>query len=1109
MKIKIRKLIHFGTHYLMILVYLFAFSISSVHANTNQNPDLITVSGVISDESGESLIGVSIRVKGKESIGTVSDLDGNYTLKNVPTDAVLIFSYISMEKIEVNVSGRAQIDVVMGDNTVGLEQVVVTAFATQKRINVTGAISTISGKDIVSTPVANISNALIGNTPGVSGLQTSGEPGRNAATIRIRGIATYGDATPLVVIDGVEQSAEQAFAELNSIDSNEILGISVLKDASSTAVYGIRAANGVIIVTTKRGSSGKPVISFSSNYGVTKATNLQHNLSSHDWAYMRNEAIDHEILSYANAASNTIYKYSEDDLWKFQNNRDFTPAEVEAMNLTPSQKQMLLNSPALYYGSSDLYKDQFNEYGPQTQTNLNISGGTERLKYFASLGYFSQEGITRSDKYYGVNTQSSYERYNFRSNFDVDVLRNLKISVGISGQMGTAKGPGTNDDPYDLGGRYKQIMQYVYDGNPMTAPGIIDNHLISDYAGIAGSVQNPLARKTNSQIGAQNAVYNLLTSGTGIIDNTLLNSTIKVEHELDYLLKNLKLRGTVNYQDNYNRVTRMNPAFPSYTVQRNIDNPNILEFFGGSIGQDSFDQWGCSNWNKLYLDGGLDWSGFFGLHHVSALFLGKASKYYMPWDSNNTNTPSGVIGLVGRVTYNYDDRYMVEMNIGYNGTEQFRKGKRFGYFPAYSIGWVPTAEAFFPKNKWLTFTKIRASYGEVGNDRLGRDRRYLYLPNTYNLNQGGYWWGNAGNAVSDYYAGVAEGTLGNPNVTWEKAKKADIGVEMKFLKDRLSFVYDYFSEERNDILTTLGIIPGIYGVEGDKVPPANIGQTSNKGYEIVLGWADKIQNVGYYIEGNMSYSKNKIIYRAEAPNPYYWMNRTGFSIGQRFGLKNDGLFNTVEELANRPYNNYTSNKATLGDIRYVDLNGDGIINNEDVAPIGFPNFPQYHYGIKVGVDYKGFDVKALFNGTANGSYYVGAGMSMPYYKYAGNAWQWQYDGRWTPEKYAAGGEITYPRSVFNGTTSDNNFLNVTSDYWMYSNDYFKLKNIEIGYTFSSGKKFMKRAGISRLRVYLNGNNLITFQNAMKELGIDPETTDGSTYIYPLTRVFNVGFNVQF
>ena len=1120
MKYKIRKLSHFLSHYLLTAVLAGLSGISPGHAQSNQDTRPITVSGIVTDKSGETLIGVSVSVKEIKTLGTVTDLDGRYTLSNVPANATLIFSYVGMSTSEIRIAGKENINVVMSEGSIGLEQVVVTAFATQKRINVTGAISTLSGRELVATPVANITNALIGNTPGVIVLQVSGEPGRNAATIRIRGIATYGDNTPLIVIDGVEQSAEQAFMELNSMDPNEILGISVLKDASSTAVYGIRAANGVIIVTTKRGTSGKPVISFSSNYGLTKATNLQHNLSSYDWAYMRNEAIDHEIRSYTNAASNVIYKYNADDLWKFQNKRDFTPDEVAAMtHLSPAQQAALLDSPALYYGSHDLYGEQFGGYGPQAQFNLNISGGTDRMKYFTSIGYFSQTGITNAIKYYGSNTQSSYERYNFRSNFDINVLSNLKISISLAGQTGSATGPGTGSssddfDPYDLSARYKQIMQYVYDCNPTMAPGILDNHLIRDFAGTPGTIQNPIALKTRSQIGSQNAVYNLLTSGTGIIDNTLLNTTIKVEHELDCLLKNLQLRGTVNYQDNYNRITRINPSIPSYTVQRNLEDPNRLEYFGGSIYQDSFYQRGYSNWNKLYVDAGLDWSNDFGLHNLSVLVLGKASKYYMPWDSNNTNTPSGVLGLVGRITYNYNECYLLELNIGYNGTEQFRKGMRFGFFPAYSAGWVPTNEKFFPQNPWLSFAKIRASYGEVGNDRLGsrNSRRYLYLPNTYILNQNGYWWGNTGNTVSDYYAGVAEGTLGNPNVTWEKAKKADAGVELKFFTDRLSFVYDYFTEKRDDILTTLGIIPGIYGVAENKVPPANVGKTTNKGYELVLGWNDRIRKFGYSIEGNLNYSKNKIIYRAEAPNPYFWMNETGFGIGQRFGLKSDGLFNTVEELANRPYNNYTSNKATLGDIRYIDLNGDGVINHEDVAPIGYPNFPLYHFGIKLGFDLKGLDVRALFSGTAQGSYYANWGLTIPYFKNAGNAWQWQYDGRWTPEKYAAGETITYPRALFSGTASDNNYL--TSDYWMYSNDHIKLKNLEIGYTFPANRKFMQRVGISSLRIYVNGNNLLTSRSEVGALGIDPETVNpendtGNAYVYPLTRIFNMGFNIQF
>lgn len=1066
----------------------------------------ITVTGVVRDTHGEALPGVAVYVKNGQN-ATITNIDGVYVLSKVSSDAVVVFSFVGMQTQEIQVKGRTKMDVTLIEATVDIEEVVVTAFAKQKRVNVTGAISTVSGKDIMAAPVANITNALVGNTPGVSGLQTSGEPGRNATNIRIRGISTYGNSAPLIVIDGVEQPAEQAFSELNAMDPNEILGISILKDASSTAVYGIRSANGVIIVTTKRGSEGRPVISFSANYGFTKASNMQRNLSSYDWASMRNEAIQHEINSNASAAGLANNLYSATDLWKFQNGRDYTPDEIAALPLSDVQKSRLANSPALYYGSKDLYGDMFGAYAPQAQVNVSISGGTERVKYYTSFGYFSQDGINKDVSYHGTSTGSQYQRYNFRSNFDIKLAKNLRVSLNLAGQFGTTQGPGNSSDPFDMTSRYTQLMQFVYESNPFMSPGVVDGHLIKNFAGVAGSAQNPLAVKTNSQIGDQNAVYNLLTSGSSEIYNSLLDNTLKVEYDLNFLLKGLKIHGTVNYQDDYSRVVTRTPALPIYYAQRNPTDPSKIDFFGGEVYSDNFQSTGTRNWNKLYIDAGIDWSESFNKHNITALALYKASKYYMPYDTNNTNTPSGIVGLVGRVTYNYDDRYMAEFNVGYNGTEQFAKGKRFGLFPAYSIGWVPTNEAFFPENKYLTFLKFRLSYGEVGNDQLGNNRRYLYLPNTYLLNQGGYWWGSVSNTPGDYYNGVIEGTLGNPNITWEKAKKYDIGIEARFFGDRLSVMYDWFKEKRTDILTTLGTIPGIYGVDPSKVPPGNVGRTKNEGFELVVGWNDRIGKVGYSIEGNLSHARNVIEYKAEAPNPYYWMNETGYSIGQRFGYKSDGLYNTLEELANRPYVNDASNQVSLGDIRYVDLNGDGVINNKDMAPIGYPNFPEYHYGIKLGLNYRGFDVNMLFSGTANGSFYVDSKMATPYFKNAGNAWQWMYDGRWTAERYAAGENITYPRATYNATPNHNNFL--VSDYWMKSNNFFKLKNIEIGYTFADNLNWLKKAHISSLRVYLNGNNLITFKNEMKDMGIDPETTDGTSYIFPLTRVFNLGVNVKF
>lgn len=1065
-----------------------------------------TVSGVVSDDTGEPLFGAFVVEKGTTN-GASTDFDGKFELTVSSSNAVLEFQFIGFKTLEIPVGNQTTFVVQMMPDENLMEEVVVTAFATQKKINVTGAISAVNGNDLVAAPVANISNALLGNTPGVSGLQTSGEPGRNEANIFVRGVSTYGESTPLIIIDGVEQASEQAFAAFNSMDANEIASISVLKDASSTAVYGVRGANGVIIVTTKRGNVGKPTISASANFGLTAASQLQEGTTAYEYALFRNEAIRNEQKSYAgyDGLSNNIF--DEYDLWKFKNNRDFTPQEVDAMTqLTPEQKEQLKNTPALYYASRNLYKEQFNRVAPQYQANVNISGGTDRVKYFVSFGYFRQEGITNAVEYYGSETGSTFNRYNFRSNFDINITDNLKITVNSAGQFGETTGPGNSADPYNISERYKIIMQYIYDSNPFISPGIIDGKLISGFAGTTSLIQNPLATKIDSKIGMQNALYNLLQSGSGTIFNSLLDNSIKLDHKMDYIHPNLRAYATVSYQDNYNRYVKFTPSIPSYTVQRSIANPNVLEFFGGSMGAGSFSSYGYSNWNKLYMDAGVDWHESYDKHNISALLLGKASRYTMPGDSYHV--PSGIMGFVGRITYNYDDRYMFEVNAGYNGTEQFAEGKRFGFFPAISGGWVPTLEKWFPENDIVTFIKIRGSYGEVGNDRLGGTRRYYYLPNTYNLNQGGYYLGTSnGSNKNPYFYGATEGVLGNPDITWERSRKYDIGVETKFFKNRLSADFDYFYEKRDNILTTLGIIPGIYGVPGNAVPPANVGITENQGYELVLNWSDTVGDLTYTIGGDVSWTRNKIIYKAEANNPHPWMNATGHAIGQRFGLVSDGLFNTQEELANRPYNTFTSNLATLGDIRYKDLDGDGLINQNDKAPIGFPNYAQYHFNLKLHLAYKGFDLRLLFTGSANGSYYLNSGYTMPFFKNAGNAWLWQYEGRWTPEKYAAGENITYPRATYSPTTAHNNYLQ--SDYWMVSTNHFKLKNIELGYTFNVDRGFLSQLQVQSLRVFMTANNVYTFKNALTPYGIDPETTDGSAYVYPLTRVVTFGLNLRF
>jgi|GEM_PF-8135 len=1090
---------------------------SSIIDNTEKAmPPDRTVKGTVLDEKGNPIQGVTVTVKNGTS-KDITDKNGKFSIKVGDKETTLVFSSVQYTPVEKIIGESTVLNITLKESVGVLSDVVVVAFGTTKKATLTGSVSTISPTDVVSSPVASISQALIGNSPGLSGMQQSGEPGRSSTNIYIRGISTFsGSTNPLIVIDGVEQPAEQSMTQLNSMDANEIESMTVLKDASSTAVYGIRAANGVIIVTTKRGKLGKPVLSLSANFGANQAANLMKGANSYDYALMRNEAVNIYNNEQNNTSWNTLL-FTPTDLWKFQNNRDYTPAEVSAMtNLTPAQQAQLNNSPALYYRSTDWWKEMFGGTGLQQQYNLTVRGGTDKVKYFTSLGYFNQGDILQGITYGNNNKGSFLSRANFRSNFDIEAAKNVTISVNIAGQFNNYGGPGTyltgtanggNTNPTDWASRYKVIEQDIFESNPFMQPSVIDGHIISGYAGAAGSSYNPLGIKGSGQM---NPITNVLTSGEGLIYNTMLSGSAKIKYTMDFITKGLSVHGTANYDDNYTKYVSSTPSIPTYTYYRDPVNPNNIDFFGGAQSYTTFATANTYNynttWHKFYLDAGIDYARSFGNHSITALLLGKASQYSIPVD--NYNTPSGIMGLVGRITYNYKQKYLLEYNVGYNGTENFAQGHRFGFFPAYSFGWVPTSENFFPKNKWVTYIKLRASYGQTGNDQIN-GRRYLYLPNTYNLNnQNGYYLGSGnGSAPNAYVAGSNEGANGNPSVTWERAETYNGGIDLRLIKDKLSVTADVFRQNRNNILTTLATISAVYGVSGGNIPPVNVGRTTNHGYEVSATWTDHINKLGYSLTGQVSYNHSVILYQAEVPNPYDWMNRTGKPIGQYFGLRSDGFYNTPQELANRAFNSYSSGQTVMGDIRYKDLNGDGIINAQDMAPIGFRNLPEYAYSLRIRLNYKGFDFTALFNGTANGDFYIQNGISGVFFKGFGTVYQWQYDGVWTPDKVANHQPISYPRPEINTTGNSANFI--TSDFWLKSNNFIKLKNAEIGYTFPRTAA-LKKASISGIRVYVNGDNLLIFNAPLTKYGIDPETTDvNSAYIFPITRSFICGVNIQF
>lgn len=1084
----------------VFLLSLFVFMINSQVRAQNR------ITGKITDEKNYPLIGANVSIKNKK-IGTSTDNLGRYTLA-VSLNDTLVFSSIGYLRKEIRVTAFKDLNVQLAPESIQMDQVVVVGYGMQKLPTVTGSVSVVAGKDLVRTPVANVTNMLVGMAPGITGIQNTGEPGLNSTTLRIRGVATLNGSDPLVVIDGVQQPAENPFTMLNAIDANDIENISILKDASSTAVYGIRGANGVIIVTTKRGKTGSPGFSFSMNRGNTKPTSLIPLTSSYDFALSRNESI-RKLESSGNSSYNNML-FSDDELWKFGNNRDYTVAEVDAMTqLSPDQKERLKNSPALYYTSHDWYKELFSGTGVQNQYNLNVSGGNERFKYASSVGYFDQTSILNYTKVGDADVDPKFSRYTFRNNFDINIVKNLQMSVNISGQFLRNKLANPKSDNYsnvssnDLSARYMAILLSIASG-PFISPGIVDDHIVVHFIGADGSPTNPVGTPRGGNGGYPSQVrnpLNLVTRGYGITQGTNLSSQIVLKHTMDYLTTGLSTHFTVAYDDNYSKGYTITPAVPTYSAYRDPNDPTKIIFVGGSVSADNSltDYLFNSSFRKTYFEAGADYSRSFGKHNVTGLVLANAQRYT---DNGLAfNTPSGLMSLVSRATYNYGERYLAEASMAYNGTEQFAPGSRFGLFPAFSVGWIISNESFLKGSTWLNFAKIRGSFGEVGNDQIG-GRRYLYLPNSWNLasgNNGYYFGGTDGSTANPYIPGAIESSLGNPVVTWERAKKTNVQLDLKFLTNRLSFSGAYFTEKRKDILVQPSIIPANLGVSG--TPVSNVGEVSNKGWEFELGWDDKIGNdFGYFIKGNISYARNKIDYMAEAPFPYSWMNQTGFMIGQPKGLIAEGLYNTREELANRPYNTF-NNQVDLGDVKYRDINGDGKIDNSDRVPIGYPTYPLISYNARVGFSYKGWDLSALFIGTAKGSYDI----SRTFYG-GGRIVQAVNDERWTQEKYDRGEKINYP--AFNAIDGASQSSRLTSTYWLQSTDFVRLKNISLSYSFLRNK-WIEKAGMKSLTIFANGNNLITWTKLVK--GIDPESTSQNSngYVYPLIKTYNIGLNVSF
>ena len=1026
----------------------------------------LRVEGTVKDETGEALMGVAILIQG-EGTGAVTDFDGHYVLPSVKQGATLEFSYLGYQTKVVKATGR-RLDVSLVPDLKNLDEVVVIAYGQQKKVTITGAVSAVGGDELLKAPVANVSNALQGKLPGISVVQASGMPGDDEPVIRVRGIGSLNSAEPLVLVDGVERSFGQ-------IDPNEIEDISILKDASATAVFGVRGANGVILVTTKRGTPGKASVSVTASTAIQQISKFVEFADSYTYGKMWNYTAITDALPMSQwPGSATIADYAPYDNTGIRFSQDV-------------MEHFRKGDMPMTFPNTNWIDYLMKDAAWQEQVNVNVKGGTDKVRYFVSAGFLNQNSLFKT---FSNNDDETfrYKRFNYRANLDIDVSKYSQLALTLGGRV---------QNRTTMGGGEGFLFRYLQGATPYAGIGIDSEgrHVVADK-----NIVGPYDRDALSnfyELGYQNTSVNVL------------NLDLQYKLDMSFLTKGLDFKIKGSYNTDYSaRKDRQNGFGTGVNyVATLVDGKEVLrkENITWPIPY-SDSRWGNRNW---YAEASFNYARKFGKHNVGALLLYNQSKTYYPWDSDGSlyrSIPKGYVGLVGRVTYDYDTRYLFDFNIGYNGSENFAEGKRYGTFPSFSAGWIPSSEKFWePLKNVIGYLKLRGSWGKVGNDNTN-GARFLYLPGAWQFYTGtmtvnpqnrGANFGTRGN----WLQAVKELTAGNPNVTWETASKINLGLDAAFLGDRLMLNLDFFWEDRKDILVSnASLLPAVTSLPGSYV---NEGRVKNHGYEITLKWSDKVGDFRYSISPSIAFARNKIIEMLEVPPMYDYLRRTGLSVGQRFGYD---LFELYQEGTEERYKAaYGVEMPTqlvslkYGDAVYVDLNGDGLIDQNDQKPLGYPDNPEITWSVNAQLHWKGLDFSMLWVGANNTSRMLNG-----YYRdqfgstNTSALTQWVADNSWTEDNRDA----ILPRISF--TNRGNN--NLDSRAWIIDSKYVRLKNVEIGYTFN---KPTWMPLFNFVRFYASGQNLLTFANFK---GNDPEAPGQGLDFgvrYPMTRVFNFGVQVNF
>lgn len=1003
---------------------------------TPQPEQTKTITGKVTDSSGEPLPGATVVVKGT-TIGTVTDADGNYSLSNVPPDATLVFSFVGMQAQEIKIGNQTKINVEMQEESVALEEVVAVGYGTQKKISVTGSISSIQTKEIKQSPASNLAVSLAGRLPGLTAIQRSGEPGRELTQLYIRGASTFNTQAPIILVDGVER-------DLTFIDPTEVESITILKDASSTAIFGTRGANGVILVTTRRGVTEKPEISFTAEFTAQDFTRKAKPVNSFDYALLRNLSLTNDGLPY---------EFTAEEIDKFRTGVD-----------------------PIAYPNTDWYKIIYKDFAPQQRYNLNVSGAGKMMKYFVNVGYISQDGQFKTEKNLPYDPSFKLDRYNFRSNIDMQLNNSLKSYLNIAGYLEDINSP--------VGG-YNQGVSL---GNISSqSPSI---WLMRELANFNATIYGPLTPDGNVITSANNHMppYGELNR-SGFIRRSVSNvqATYGMEQLLDFITKGLSAKVNVSYDTRLESNTFHRKKYPKFVQMRTSDG---VEYRPYNDDEDTpLAITGFRSYSYvLNLQGSLNYSNKFNKHSVDGLLLFQKYRTII-----NEELPYNLIGTSARISYNYDNKYLLEVNTGYNGSEQFAKDNRFGFFPAISAGWVISQENFYTIKDIIDYFKIRGSYGKVGNDRIG-GRRFLYLDNIQ-LGTGGIPSLGRGGIINI-------NSLKNQNLQWEVAQKGNIGLELTFLHD-FSMIFDLFKERRNNILINRGTVPSLIGLPSATLPPANIGIVDNKGYEFELNYRKRYNNDFSIISKlNINYAKNKVIFADEPklPEEYAYSYRTtGYPLGQHWGYIVEDYFKNEEDIANSPIQSVAGHPSRPGDLKYKNLNNDNAIDDKDIAPIGKSSIPEYTFGYALSATYKNFDVSLLFQGVTGVSSFL-----YNIYFFPTNNFYDIHLNSWTAERAANNERITFPRLTTQSNPNQNQ-----NTFTIRDGSYLRLKNVEIGYSLPL--KISKLIGANRARLYLNGFNLFTWDK-LPTKNFDPEYSywfSEEGFSYPPVRLLNLGINVTF